>query len=292
GDDRKAIAVYRAFLDDPEFLRRESAETLINIEASLAALLYGQGDFAEAQRAIERAMLRARTVLVPNHPTQIENEIIAASILLERGDKAGALALAEPALAKARVAFGPDHVLVGTCLRRFAQVLIASERVDEGVAAVEQAIRIFDQRLGRRSGRSIDARSQLAEAYRRKNELERSAKLYAELLADAEAAYGAAHPMWAQLSSEHATVLAALDRADEARALLERAIPLLADGPPDLLASAKFELAKLVEADDHGRAITLASEAEVALGALPSTADKHATVRTWLARHVRRAIAR
>jgi tetratricopeptide (TPR) repeat protein len=239
GDNRQAIAVYRAFLADPEFVRREAPETLIDIEASLAEALYSIGELAEAQRSIENAIERARTGLVANHPAQIENKMIAASILLERGDKASALALLEAATAQARAAFGPDHVLVGTGLRRLAQVLIYSGRIDEGLVAARDAVRIFDLRLGRRSGRSVDARHQIADAYRETGKLEASAKEYAEVVADAEALYGTAHPMWAEPAYGQAVVLAALHRDADARALLERVIPVLAQGStPDITASA------------------------------------------------------
>ena len=290
GDDHEAVAVYREFLGDPDFLRHADALNRVEMEAALAECLYRLGQLPEAQRTIEHAIELGRTSLVPNHPSQITSSLIAASIVLERGDGAAALVLLDTATTQARAAFGPDHVLVGAARARTAQVLMYARRIDEGLVAARDAVRIFDLRHGRRSDGSITSRFLIAEAYRITGKLAPAAKEFAELLADAEVLYGTAHPMWAQLTQGQSDVLISLGHNAEARALLERAIPVLAKGAsPDIAAFAKFDLAKLVEPDDHVRAIALATEAEAALRGDPSWAEDRANVATWIRRHQRSA---
>jgi len=107
--------------------------------------------------------------------------------------------------------------------------------------------------------------------------------------ADAEVLYGTAHPMSAQLTTGQTELLIALGRSNEARPLLERAIPILTAGAsPDKTALAKFTIAQLVEPSDHERAITLATEAEVALRQDPAWAADRANVAAWVGRQTKR----
>jgi len=160
-------------------------------------------------------------------------------------------------------------------------------RSDDGLIAAHEAVRIFDLRQGRRSGASIDARTQVAEAYRVMGKLEPAAKAYAEVVSDAEAVYGTAHPGWADIASAQAILLISLGRNDEARALLERVIPVLMGSRPAIAAAAKFMLAKLVEPADHARAISLATEAEATLRNDPASEETRANVAAWLRDHTR-----
>jgi len=172
---------------------------------------------------------------------------------------------------------------------RTAQALLYAGRIDDGLVAARDAVRIFDLRHGRRSDGSITSRFLIAEAYRITGKLDPATKEFADLLADAEVLYGTAHPMWAQLTKGQTDVLITLGHKAEAQALLERAIPVLAkSASPDIAAFAKFSLAKLVEPDDHARALALATEAEAALRGDPSWEEDRANVATWIRRHERK----
>ena len=288
GDDRQAVAVYETMLADAELMRQAGEEARISLEAALAESRYRLGELPDAQRVIEAAIERARTALAPEHPQQIMNQMIAASIVLDRGEGARALALLDAATAQARTSLGPDHALVANGRMRSAQVLIDAQRLDDGVAAAREAVRIFDLRQGRRSEGSIASRWLIGEAYRLSGTLAASAEMFTEVLADAEALYGTAHPMWAQLTHGQVDLLISLGRTSEARALLERAIPHLGQTSPVIHGNAMFTLATLVVSDDRARAIELATAAEVALRADPAWSRDHEKVTAWLRREVRR----
>ena len=283
GDDRKAIAVYREFLGDAEFMQHAEPRDRLLIQSALSECLYRLGELPEAQRVIDDALQLAKIQLTANHPTYIMDEMIAASIRLERGDVQGAIALLDSATAAARQSLGPDNVLVGAARMRTAQALVYADRTDDALVAANEAAQIFDARQGRKSENSITARFLIAEIHRTTGKLEISAREFSELLADAEALYGTAHPMWAQLTTGQADLLTTLGRTDEARALLERSVPVLvSSASPDKAALAKFKLAKLVVGSDHARAVTLATEAETALRGDPAWAEDRAKVTAWL----------
>jgi tetratricopeptide (TPR) repeat protein len=274
--------LFRALLADPEFAKHASVESQMVIESALAESLDQIDELDEAQQSIERAIERGRSVLPPNHPDRITNQMILAGIVLDRGDQKTALALLDEAVAQATASFGPDHVITGAVRVRIAQVLVETGRLDEGIAAAKDAARIFEMRQGRHSENGITARFLIADAYRTQRNLDASEKLFAEVLEDAETVYGPT-PMWAQLAVSHADLLVDLERTDEARALLERAIPILdKGGSPSIAAAGKFVLAEIIQQKDLSRAVTLAKEAEAVWRGEPAWATEHGHVMAWL----------
>jgi hypothetical protein len=281
GNSAEAVTLFRARLADPGFQREASPLERMETSLLLAQSMSRTGDNAAARQIADEAVTLGRTALAADSSAMIRAEMLAASLAFAAGEPAAAVPRLEACLADARRTLGADSALVGEVASELAGALLAVGRTADGIATSRDAIRVSDLRYGRGSTTSIYSRGLLAEVLFGEGQVADSARLFDEARADAQAAFGGDHPVWAQFAPAFARTMDAVDRAADGRAALESAVSTLtgAGFDPAFIADAQFALATRLPRRDAARARQLATAALATC-----SDDVRPEIEAWLAR--------
>jgi tetratricopeptide (TPR) repeat protein len=212
---RRALAICETELG-PE--HPDTATSLNNLSLQLLV----QGDFAGARPLLERAVAIDEKVLGPEHPGTATDLNNLAALLRDTGHAAEAEQLFLRAIAIGEKVLGLDHPSVATRLSNLAVLLRNTGRVSEAEPLFRRAVAIGEKALGPEHPLTQRYQSHYA---RLLLNTARAAECFA--LAQAALAVHAAtngpNHLWTKDSARvTADALAALYRAEEARALREK----------------------------------------------------------------------
>ena len=289
GDDREVIARYQEMLRDPGLHSRFTMADFEQIYSAMTEALTRLGDTEPALAAIQTAMGFHQMNRAANKLDQFSEEFDYAAVLVDQRKFEEAIAMTNRTAAEATAVMGPNSTFVGHARENLVQPLLALKRLDEAIKVGNQALVILDAAYGRVNDDSIFTREGVADALFQTGQLQQSAAMYAELSADVARFYGPDQPMAVQFNEGYARVLLAMHKPEQAEALLEHTVAVYAvkEFAPNLVASARFSLAKLVEPTQHARALELATMAEHTFASDPllKDSDLRNEVSRWIKQH-------
>jgi tetratricopeptide (TPR) repeat protein len=186
--------------------------------------LYGRAQFADARRALERALRIDEKAYGPDHPAVATNVNNLGSVLLAQGDLAEAKAAIERALRIDEKAYGQDHTAVARDVANLGGVLKALGDLAGARAAYEGALRIEEKALGPDHPTVAIMMNNLGGVLKALGDLAGAKVAYERALRIDEKAYGLDHPTVAIRVNNLGSVLKALRDLAGAKAAFERAL--------------------------------------------------------------------
>ncbi|MEM7158356.1 MAG: serine/threonine-protein kinase [Myxococcota bacterium] len=262
-----------------------------DIAAVLNNLANARFELGEYDRALkeQREVHRIwRAALGPDHPN-------VGAILNNLGNSASTLGRYEEALdyydqakqLRERV-LGPDHPELAVTLLNLGGVLGDMKRYDPAVTALRQAREILEQRLGEHTW-TATAIAALGMVQLARGDHEAALAACERALNMERQFSGPQHPQVAMKRVLVGEALLALDRPEQARPHLERALEVLQAGEvsPDELAKARFALARALagQGEQTERVVQLVAQArEVWEGAPLRHAQRLEELEAWHAR--------
>jgi CHAT domain-containing protein/tetratricopeptide (TPR) repeat protein len=175
--------------------RHSSTATVIY---NLALLARSMGDFAEAERLLDRATRTWSAGLGPNHPYVARGWEGLGDVAADRGLHVRARELYLRALAARRGAATPSPPLIASTLTSLARTLMESGDLRTATRHVEEALSLYDK------GRTEDpdavprALSLSGEIHLRRGDPAAARAAFASALSHRERAFGEQHPLTAQ----------------------------------------------------------------------------------------------
>jgi tetratricopeptide (TPR) repeat protein len=209
----EAFGLYRraSACSDPQIAARNFA--------SLARLQQARGDLAGAVASYQQALAREETASgAEGSRVAVRLNDLALLLEPERAEP-----LVRRALAIQQKAMGPEHPETASTLSNLANLLLATNRLDEAERVQRQALRTLEAALGPEHARVAISSSNLADVLAAKGEFAAARKLYERTLAIDEKIYGPSHPEVAADLENLAAVVEQIGQKDEARKLLLRA---------------------------------------------------------------------
>jgi len=168
----------------------EHPETL-QARMNLADLVVVRGRLAEAEEMLRVLLKDLEAALTPDHPLTNSALHELANVVSNRGRPEEGLALSRRAFA-AQVAFaGPDHPTTLNRKNELACTLIDMKRWDEAIPLATELRDQYERMLGAGDWRTLTAAGNLAYALHRVEKSEEAAKLWKQIIADADPAHEA-----------------------------------------------------------------------------------------------------
>jgi tetratricopeptide (TPR) repeat protein len=257
---------------------------------NLAQALDKLGRREEAWAGFERAQAIRERTLGPDHPKAAIGVFNLGYIRFSQGRPAEALPLFERALAMWSASLGPDtdsaasaHNAIGACLQQL-------DRLDEAAAQLDRALAIQERQKGPTHRDVAKATESRAEIDLARGEWSAARDRLARSIAIWEATVGPDHLDLARPLCAAGLAAEKLHEPQVALAHFERARGLFRDraGEPDLLARARFGVARNLVAlqRDRTAALALARQAREAFaGSQGDVARELAELDAWLAAH-------
>jgi tetratricopeptide (TPR) repeat protein len=188
------------------------------------AYLGGRAQFADAQRAYERALRIGEKAYGPDHTTVAIVVNNLGTVLKALGDLAGAMAAYERALRVDEKAYGPDHPTVATDVNNLGGVLQALGDLRGARTAYDRALRIDEKAYGPDHPAVARDVTSLGLVLRDLGYLAQAKAAFKRALRINEKAYGPDHPYVARNVNNLGLVLQDLGDPAGARAAYERAL--------------------------------------------------------------------
>jgi tetratricopeptide (TPR) repeat protein/predicted Ser/Thr protein kinase len=229
----------------------------------LAIVLGDQGRDAEALALDERAAAIRDATFGPEHPRLIDGLVDLAGSLGTLGRYDEALARLRRADDIALHAFGADSAQRFNTLDNIGLLEKARHNYDAAETSLKAALAIARTALGPSSEQTGEVLSDLGELYAARGQPAEGAAYFERALPIVEHALGAEHRQVADILLDLGLADLDLHRADQAVALLERALRLRSEDTPARAAPIRFALARALwdAARDRPRAIALARQA-------------------------------
>jgi tetratricopeptide (TPR) repeat protein len=189
---------------------------------NLAALLHVEGGLAAARPLYERALAIREKVLGPEHSQTAISLNNLARLLHAQGDLAGARLLQERDLSIREKVLGPEHPATATSLSNLGYLLSDLGQAGEAEPLFHRAVAIGNKALGAEHPLTQRYQSHYARLLLNTARSAESLILAQAALAVHAATNGPNHPWTKDSARVTADALAALGRAEEARALREK----------------------------------------------------------------------
>ena len=203
-------ARYRRLLVQCEQCLGAKHSTTATAVYNLALLARSMGDFAEAERLLDRATRTWSAGLGPNHPYVARGWEGLGDVAADRGLHVRARELYLRALAARRGAATPSPPLIASTLTSLARTLMESGDLRTATRHVEEALSLYDK------GRTEDpdavprALSLSGEIHLRRGDPAAARTAFASALTHRARAFGEQHPLTAQARVEMAATALAL----------------------------------------------------------------------------------
>jgi tetratricopeptide (TPR) repeat protein/predicted Ser/Thr protein kinase len=290
GELDEALACLRRSLSIKEGAYGSNHPKVATTLQNLGILLAGQGRLDEALDYHRRALVIRETALGPSH-TEVASSLQNMGIVLSsRGEPEAALADHQRALAILEETLGPSHPTTASALEAIGSVLASQGRLEEALVHHRRALAIREDALGPRHPHVAASLRNIGSSLQQQGKPAEARAFVERALGIVEAALGPVHPDVAP----PLVILAelALDEHDEpaAREHAERAIAIgeATESPPEILAQARFALARALWPDpsQRPRALGLARAARDVYRELgKGKRAEQESVRSWLATH-------
>ena len=188
--------------------------------------LMTRAEFAEAKKAVGRALAIAETAYGPNHPTVAIRVNNLGGVLRDLGDLAGAKAHFERALAIGEATLGPNHPKVAIRVNNLGLVLKDLGELAGAKACFERSLAIDEAAYGPNHPKVAIRVNNLGSVLQDLGDLAAAKAHFERALTIDEAAYGPDHPTVARDTNNLGSVLKDLGDLAGARACYERAFAI------------------------------------------------------------------
>ena len=235
-----SLAIDRGLHEDPH---PDVAASLINI----GLLDEETGDYDAARERYEEALEIYEKSVGKEHGAYGTALLNLASNAANRGDFEAARARYQEVLAFYEQTLPEGHADFGTVHVDLAEVAMAQARLDEALAEATQGVNIRVAALGPDHPKVMLGRTTLGRVLLAREEHEPAERELREAKRIADASLGHDHPDHVDILVALGEVLLATGRAAEARPLLERAVALATDAPPEKRTRAEAALARATE---------------------------------------------
>lgn len=202
-------------------LAPETAGRLYN---QIGLYLWGRAQYAEARKALERALNLDETTYGLNHPKVAEVVSNLGVVLQHQGDLVGAHQCVERALRLNEAAFGPNHPNLARSINNLGEVLRNLGNFTEARQCFERALKLFELHLGNDHPNVAAGLNNLGEVLRNLGDLTGARQHFERALHLDEAAFGPNHPNVAIRINNIGLVLYDLGDLETARNCFERAL--------------------------------------------------------------------
>jgi CHAT domain-containing protein/Tfp pilus assembly protein PilF len=217
--------VFGAGLEPRAAQENKDREALV-AAASLASKFHEQGKYAEAARALQKAVDLADRVFGADHPStaRLANNLAAQYRLL------GEFTKAEPLFRRALRIFesklGKDHLEVGNCLNNLAAVYYNQDKFAKSEALYLRSLRIWESKLGDDHPTLAAGLHNLATLYRAQGNYAKAEPLIRRSLKIRQAKLPKDHLDVAQSPQSLAALYFHQSQYPKAQALLERSLKI------------------------------------------------------------------
>ena len=225
-------SVLTRWLSAAERLEPPQPAAVAEAHVGIALHAIGQYDYRTAERHLQRVVAMRETTAIPSR-TLAETYRALANVH-QAGDRLPlAREAADDALRLRRAIHGDSSIETALAEVTLAQVLVAQGEPAEADVLYQRGIATLERRLGPDHRLTLASQNSLALLRRAQGDLEGAAELLRHLLASHRRVRGAHDKLVGDTVQNLATVLAQLDRHDEARQLHEEAAEVfrLAVGP-------------------------------------------------------------
>jgi tetratricopeptide (TPR) repeat protein len=266
--DRNANVTVRELLDraareiEGKFAGHEATEAAIRV--TLGEAYRALGDYAQAQKHLERSLALRRQKLGDNNPDTFESMNNLGTIYMMRGRYDEAEALHKEALDLCRRQRGADHpqtLAIMTCLATLYQ---ARGRYDEAEPLFRQALEGCRIKLGADDRVTLFNMRHLAVLYQARGRYDEAESLFKQALESFRSKLGADHPLTLSSMNLLAVHYQARSRYDEAEALHKQVLKVrrakLGANHPDTLQSMNNLTLNLLQQKKYADAEPIARE--------------------------------
>ena len=287
GDFETALEDFRHGLAQREQTLGHEHPVVASSYNNLGSVLVELGRFDEALAALETAREIWEGSYGPRHPMIATALNGIGAVLEQMGRWPEARDRIEQALSIREQTFGPDHVNVAITLDNLGSVLTYMGEYEEAREASQRALQLRERTLGPDHPHCASSLVNLGLVAEKEARFEDAVSYHRRAIALWEDTLGPDHPYLAFPLTSVGRVDLALGHHAQAKAELERALKLRAEGgKPAELAETRLALATVVWADDPQRARDLAMKAQEGVtGKVPRDAALRAEIETWLSEH-------
>jgi tetratricopeptide (TPR) repeat protein/tRNA A-37 threonylcarbamoyl transferase component Bud32 len=280
---RRALALFEEVLGP----RHPSVALVLN---NVGAMLKEQGELEAALTHYQRALAIFEEALGPRHPNVAALLDNIGTLRLAQGAPEEALSYSRRALAIVEETLGPRHPNAANMLNNIGNVLRREGQLEDALAHFQRALAILEETSGPRHPSVAASLHNIGTVLEDQGKLAEAQTHYQRALASYEEALGPRHPDVAHSLVGLADVALVQHEPEAAREHAERAVAIreASETSPDLLAAARFTLARALWADQaqHERARALAQQARDGYAAAGDGVQQDlAEVTQWLVEH-------
>lgn len=233
----KALGELHFYIDDyagaapllERWLAHESAISdpvaAADVRFTLAESLHRMGRSDEAATLLGAAQAFWSSDAARHVDVLLTSRMLQSQLQRQRGDIAGGIATLEAALPQRLARSGPDHFETAVLQTNLGAAYIQVGRFDEGIAASEEAMRIWRALHLERSNDALNTLNNLAASHFRQGDLPRAEAAFADALAVRREAFGPSAAT-AALIGNYARVLLRREKAEMALPLVDEAITM------------------------------------------------------------------
>jgi len=191
----------------------------------LAALLFKEGRFKEAEYLLQEALKVARRALGDKHPKLADYSDELGETIAQQGRFEEAVEHVENALKLRQQAMGKEHPSVAACYHHLANLMIRLGRFSESESFLRRSLRIRSEALGATDPQVAANMKDLADVLLRQGRLDEAGSLLQKALAR-QFRREESSPVTASLLQSLGQVLTQAGRTKEAESAFQRALEI------------------------------------------------------------------
>jgi tetratricopeptide (TPR) repeat protein len=188
---------------------------------NLAGLYESQGKYEDAEQMLVRTLQIREQQLGPDHPQTALSLNNLAGLYYNQGQYEQAEPLYVRTLSICEQQLGPDHPYTATSLNGLAGLYYAQGKHEQAESLHHRALSIREKHLGHEHPNTAQSLHCLAYLYQHQKDYEQSEPLYQRALTIFEQSLGSQHPHTQLVRKNHADLLRAMGRDEEAEQLEE-----------------------------------------------------------------------
>jgi len=198
---------------------------VMNCERTRAQVFLQIGDFERATKAFQKSYNQYVRILGPKHPETLlcEMQLDLARYLLYQNKEKSYLEFTDLSI-NIKEIFGADHPQYASVLENIASVCLAMNKLDQASTLLDQAGKIYINRLGKRSTKYADVLLQQADICREQGKLEEAKAKYEKCQSSYRSAFSKTHPRYVLCLARLSRIAAANNNISEATESMEIAV--------------------------------------------------------------------